>query len=228
MKNYLAGLALVFTIPVVADDHVAIVTQAFSNLSSDFHQEWAFTESVTEDGVTKIGRFDPRLPEYARWHLLTFDGREPTTVETDEYQKDKKDEFRDHDDDGEIDFINVDTLELVEETAGYWVFSFIPDMSLDEDDEARKFMENISGTVKIIRAGNYLEYIDMRNDGPIRPFFGVKISRFLTHLTFGPAGANGPIVPLSIDVAVKGRAMLFVKIDEIESTRYTNYEYAGT
>ena len=89
-------------------------------------------------------------------------------------------------------------------------------------------MQQVGGTIKVIRDGNYLEYIDLRNDKPIRPAFSVKISRFLTRLTFGPAGDDGPIVPLSIEVEVKGRAMLVIKIDERESVNYGDYEYVGS
>ncbi len=83
MRIYFAGLALLLTVPVVviADDHVDIVKRAFSNISKDFHQEWAFTESVTEEGVTLVGRYDPRFSDNARWNLLTIDGRAPTADE---------------------------------------------------------------------------------------------------------------------------------------------------
>jgi hypothetical protein len=149
MKIYFAFLTFVFAVPVVADDHAAIVNEAFSNVSNAYHEEWAFTQSTSEEGVQIVLRYDPRFPKSERWKLITVDG-------------------------------------------------------------------------------HYVQYIDLRNEGAIRPVFGVKIKRFLTHLTFGPAGSDGPIVPLSIDVELKGRAMLFVKIDESESVRYTDYEYVGT
>jgi len=228
MKTYFASLALMLSVAAAADDHAAIVEQAFANISNDHHQDWAFTESTIEDGVTIVGRYDPRLPEDARWNLLTVDGREPTAEEIDEFLDDREDDFHDDDDDNEIDIVDVNTLEVIEETDEYWLFRFIPDMDDDEDGEAQKFMQQVDGTVKIIRDGNYLEYIDMRNEKPIRPVFGVKISRFLTHLTFGPAGGDGPIVPMSIDVEVNGRAMLVIKIDEQESSRFYDYEYAGS
>lgn len=227
MRIYFAGLALLLTVPVVADDHVDIVKRAFSSISKDFHQEWAFTESVTEEGVTIVGRYDPRFADNARWNLLTIDGRAPTADEIADYQDDKKNEFDGHDDDSEIDIVNLDTLELIEETDDSWVYRFIPEVDDDDDEEGREFMQQVDGTIKVIRDGNYLEYIDLRNDKPIRPAFSVKISRFLTRLTFGPAGDDGPIVPLSIDVEVKGRAILVIKIDVVESIRYSEYEYVG-
>ncbi len=227
MGIYFAGLALLLTVPVVADDHVDIVKRAFSNISNDFHQEWAFTESVTEEGVTIVSRYDPRFSDNARWNLLTIDGRAPTADEIADYQDDKENEFDGHDDDSEIDIVNLDTLELIEETDDSWVYRFIPEVDDDDDEEGREFMQQVDGTIKVIRDGNYLEYMDLRNDKPIRPAFSVKISRFLTRLTFGPAGDDGPIVPLSIDVEVKGRAILVIKIDVVESIRYSEYEYVG-
>jgi hypothetical protein len=229
MKNTFAGLVLLFSASVVADDHAAVISQALENMSNDYHDEWAFTESETEDGVTTVGRFDPRLSQGERWTLLSVDGRQPTEEEFADYRHDRRHDFQSDDDDSdnEIEIIDIDTLELIEETDDYWLFSFSPDIG-DDDEAARKFMKKVAGTVKVIRDGLYFEFIDMRNEKPIRPAFSVKISRFLTHLAFGPAAGNGPIVPLSVDVEVKGRAALVVKIDESESIRYTDYEYAGT
>jgi hypothetical protein len=229
MRIIISSLALLLAAPVAADDHVAILEQAFANISNDYHQDWAFTVSDTEDSVTTVGRYDPRLPKGSRWQLLTVDGRAPDAEEIADYQDDLEDEFDDDKDAGNVmEIIDVETLELIEETDEYWLFSFTPDVSDGEDDVANKIMQKIRGTAKVIRDGNYLAYIDMRSEKPVRPMFSVKISRFLTHVVFGPAGDSGPIVPLSIDVEVKGRAALVVKIDERESTRYSDYEYTGS
>ena len=234
MRIYFAFLTLVLAIPAVADDHVAIVNEALSKISNDYHKEWAFTQSATEDGVQIILRYDPRFSAGERWKLITVDGREPTADEIAEHQEGKEDEFHKDENDNDGKIVDLKTLSLVEQTNEYWVFRFTPNVDIDEDDDedeeeaARKFMQQVIGTIKIIRNGNYVQYIDLRNERPIRPVFGVKIKRFFTHLTFGPADGDGPIVPLSIDVEVQGRAMLFVSINEVESVRYTDYEYAGS
>ncbi len=224
MKIYSAFLTLVLALPVVADDHAAIVKKAFSNTSNGYQKEWAFTQSATEDGVQIIQRYDPSFPGNERWKLITIDGREPTADEIAEHKEDG--EHWQDSNNGEI--VNFETLSVVEETPEYWVFRFTPDVGNDETKAARKFMRKVVGTIKIIRDGNYVEHIKLMNEKAIRPAFGVKISRFLTHLTFGPAGGDGPIVPLSIDVEVKGRAILFASFDESESVRFTDYEHVGT
>lgn len=228
MKIFFAGLALLLTVPVVADDHLDIVERALGNISADFHQQWAFTESATEKGVVFVGRYDPRLSGNKRWNLLTIDGRTPTAGEIADYQDDKEGHFDGDDNDSDIELVKLETLELIEETDDSWVFRFVPKLDDDEDKHARKFMRQVDGTLKINRNGNYLEYIDLRNKKTIRPAWGVRFSRFRTRLTFGPAGDAGPIVPLSIDVELKGRAMVFIKINESESVRYDHYEYVGS
>ena len=216
------------TLPVFADDHISIVKEAFSNLSNDYHQEWAFTHSATEGDVQFVGRYDPRFPSEERWKLISIDGRVPTEQEIEEYQDDMGDEFHDDGPESDDEIIDFETLDLIEETEKYRVYRFTPDVGSDEDSAGRKFMQHVDGTIKIIRDGNYIQTIDLRNDKPVRPAFSVKISKFRTHLTFGPATEDGPIVPISIDVEVKGRAILFVKIDESESVRFTDYERVGT
>jgi hypothetical protein len=237
MKKYIVvitlNLTLLLAAPANADDYVNIVEQALANINSDYHQEWAFTESVVEDGETIVGRYDPSQSGGARWNLISIDGQQPTKKEISDFAEDREDKFGEHDNDNDddengLDLVNLDTLELIEETNDFWVFRFVPRLEDDEDDAAVKFMQKVDGTLRINRHGNFLEYIDLRNDKPIRPAFSVKISRFLTHLAFGPANGDGPIVPLSIDVEVKGRAMLVVGIDETESTRYYSYNYVGS
>jgi hypothetical protein len=78
-----------------------------------------------------------------------------------------------------FDLISMDTLDLLEETESYWIFRFVPTAGDDDDQDPEKFMQKVTGTLKIIRAGNYPEYIRLQNDKPIRPAFGVKIKEFL-------------------------------------------------
>ena len=91
----------------------------------------------------------------------------------------------------------------------------------------RKVLERMDGTVKIIKGGHYLEYIDIRNTKPIRPKVGVKMKKFLTRISFGPAVEGGPIVMKSMDVAIKLSAYLLVRVDEAESVQFSDFEFAA-
>ena len=216
------SVALVFLagISAGAEDYSELFEEAIETIDWEFGQEWAFTETSLRDDGLFVGHFDPRLEEGERWSLISVDRRQPTEKEAEKYEHDKAD----HGDSSEsrtTGIVGSDSLELLEETDDYWLFTFVPD-----DDEVA-FTESVDAKVKIIKAGHYVESIDIRNHSDIKPGFGTKISRFVMQLEFGPAAEDGPIVPLSINVHVTGRALLFIGFDETESTRYSDFEHVS-
>jgi hypothetical protein len=231
----LVALVLMLAPPVPAEtafhSYEALFESALDSVAWNPHEDWAFTETASGSDGDFVGRYDPRLPEEERWNLLSIDGRDPTDEESREYTERKRSENHDDDreDDGRIDgMIEPGSLELVEETAAYWLLRFVPtDDDGDDDEMGRKVLERMDGTVKIIKDGHYLEYIDIRNTKPIRPKVGVKMKKFLTRITFGPAVEGGPIVMKSMDVAIKLSAYLLVRVDETESVTFSDFEFAA-
>ncbi len=223
----LAMAALLLPMHAAASDYSALLDEATSALDNHYESDWAFTETSVESEVTTVARYNPALPDGARWILLTVDGRNPTTEEVTEFRADKAGDDRGNDDgDPENDveeLVQPDSLSLIEETDDHWLFSFVP--TEDEDDEG--FFEHVDATLKIIKDGPYVEFINLQSNKPFRPQMGVKIKDFLTRLTFSPAVADGPIVPVSINIRIKARAFLFIGIDETVSISFSDYEYVG-
>ena len=213
-----------------ADDHASFVRQAFAAVDGDFRKDWAFTETSIEDDVTFAWRYDPSRRPGQHWLLIGVDGRKPTPAELDEFGV-RSDTDHDGDDDenlaDELEIINFDSLELIEQSDRRRVFSFNPNGDDDADEEERRFMEQVSGRLSIALDGPYVEYLELRNDKPIRPATGVKIKRFLTRLVFARLGESGPVVPMSVDVEIKGSALLVVRFDEKESIRFSDFKYVG-
>jgi hypothetical protein len=225
MREMIFAPLLLLSMAAGANEHTDIVERAFAAIDGQAHRSFAFTETTVEDEVRLVGRYDPGMPAEQRWTLLSVDGREPTDREREDYREDRHDGFDDDEDsDREIDMIDFDTLRLVEETDDDWLFEFVPIIDDEEDDDGRKFMKNVRGTVRIVRDGHYPAWMEMRNHKTIRPAFGAKISHFLTRLTFGPATEGGPIVLRTMDVQVKGRAALVISFDVSESTQYSEFE----
>ena len=233
-RGALAALALMLALPARAetafDSYEALFESALETVAWNAHENWAFTETSSGSDGDFVGRYDPRLPEEERWTLLSIDGRDPTAEESREYAERKRGENHDGDqeDDGRIDgMVEPGSLELLEETAAYWLLRFVPTDEGDDDDMGRKMLERMDGTVKIVKDGHYLEYIDIRNTKPIRPKIGVKMKKFLTRITFGPAVEGGPVVMKSMDVAIKLNAFLVVRVDKTESVRFSDFEFAA-
>jgi len=208
-------------------DHGAILQNATQAMNDDYMQEWAYTETTIEDEENVVGRYDPRRAEGERWQLLSFNDRQPTAQEVADYAEEKEyDNDSSSSDNGDHDVSDMaepDSLRLIEETVDYWLYGFTP----IEDDEEEEFMKHVDATMKIIKDGPYIEYIDMHSDKPFKPQFGVKIKEFVTRLRFGLAANDGPVVPLSVDVRIKARAFLAISIDETISVSFSDYEYVG-
>lgn len=215
----LIALIWVSALPAQNHDYAALFEDAIKNIDWEFEDEWAYTETTLTDGELRIGRFDPRLEEDSRWSLISIDGREPTARERRKFAHDKED--HDSSDSRTTSIVGADSLELLEETDEYWLFSFVP----DEDEQS--FLESVDAKVKIVKAGPYVESINIRNHSVIKPGFGTKLSEFVMLLEFGPAIDNGPVVPRSVKVHVSGRALLFIGINETEVVTNGDFEYAG-
>jgi hypothetical protein len=235
-KGLIAVVAVFVTSVACAEaphgSYEALFQSAIKAITWDFHEDWAFTVTSSGNDGDRVGRFDPRLPEDERWTLLTIDGRAPTDEESAEYAGNNHhfgdgDSDDDDSDDNAIDMVEPGTLRLVEETNDYWLLSFVPTDDDDEDDVGRKVLESMQGTVKIIKDGEYLAYIDIHNDKPIRPKIGVKMKKFLMHMSFGPIANDGPVVMRSMDFAIKLSAFVLVRVNEAESVAFSEFEYAG-
>ena len=231
----LAALLLVIAAPApceqLQESYEALFERAIESIAWDFKGDWAFTETESGSDGDFVGRYDPRNPRDERWTLVTIDGREPTPDEARRYAERKRseDDGDEHESDGDVDaMVEPGSLELVEETGDYWLLRFVPTDDSDDDEMGRKVLERMDGTVKIVKDGHYLEYLDIRNTRPIRPQAGVKMKKFLTRITFGPAVDGGPIVMKSMDVAIKLSAFLLIRVDETESVRFSDFEYAGS
>lgn len=202
------------------EDHNAIFETAVEAVEFDFDERWAYTETRVDGEHVWVGRYDPRRSSGERWEIVSVDGRTPTARQVEAFQEDKQHDHSDNGDQRVNALVEKDSVRLIEESDGFWLFGFSP----DEDQEV---MNSLDATIRIDKGTGQLAYIDLRNVEPIKPGRGVKISKLITRLTFGPAVDGGPVVPLSTQVEVRGRAFLVISFDEEELTRNSDFEFVG-
>lgn len=122
-----------------------IVEQAFDEMEDDLSENFAYTETRRFNDGVFIGRYDPRLPEEARWIITSIDGREPSEKEVEDFLERKNNAQADQSDDegSSIASIVADgSLALLNETDAHWVFSFKPTAGTEE---AAEFMKSVDG-----------------------------------------------------------------------------------
>ena len=219
-KLLTAAILLVFSGAYAETDYSVLLDEALDAVDWEFEKEWAYTETTLQDGELWVGRYDPRVSVDDGWKLISVDGREPTSGQVHKFLHDR-DEHGGASDKTVSAIVEPDSLELIEETDDYWLFSFV----LSDNEEA--FTDSVDTTLKIIKDGRYISHIEMHNHSAIKPGFGTRLTSFLTWFSFGPAVDGGPIVPKSVKVQVTGRALFFIAIDETETIEYSDFEYAG-
>ena len=228
-RRAMAAVLLVLTLAVSVqadEDYRALFERAVAAIDADFENDWAYTETrVTRERVY-VGRYDPRRPHGERWQLVSVNDRDPTAEEVDEYLEDKSDDDSNDSEERLETMVEADSIRLIEETAAQPLRRLLHALLGFDPQEDESFMDAIDATIRIDKRLGHLEYVDIRNHKTIRPAFGVRISKLVTRLTFGPAEPGGPVVPQSTQVEVKGRAYLLVGFDEEELTHYSDFEYA--
>ena len=219
----LATCLLLFATLAFAESHEELIDRAFEAIEDDLSRHWSYTHTQENSEGLHVGRYDPRLPETERWELISVDAREPTASEIQDYlEKRRKEQDEDTDDDGEFESVaKGGSIALVEETDSYWLFSFEPVADSEEDLD---IMASVDGTLRVNKDGHYVAEITLQNRGTIKPGKGVKIEKFLTRMAFAPIHEGGPVLPLSIEATIKGKAFLVVKFDEQEKVTYSNFE----
>lgn len=219
--------------PARADSLAELLESAVAAVSWRLPESVAYTETLAQGERTYVGRFDPSQTPESRWTLVSVDGRPPTDEETAEYLDDKSEasrraeETEDDDDREESDdrqlvrMIDPDSLVLLEETADHWLLGF---RLAGGDKKQARFFAKLRGTARIARDDGRLVSVDIQNQGDVKPTFGVRIREFLTRFDFARAIGDGAVVPVGVELRVKGRAYLAVGIDETETRRFSNFE----
>ncbi len=227
MKLLATTLLLLATCAASAQAHEDIVARGFEALSDDFPEKWAFTETVEKEEGSTVATYDPDRTGDDLWVLLSVDGRDPTDEEISDFRemKRKRREAREENEsEGRLtidNMVSAGSLELIEETDAFWLFGFRPAAD-SEDDE--KFMQAVDGTLQVVKDGEYVAWLRMKNRETVRPGKGVKLETFDTRLEFAPAYDGGPVLPIGVRTEVKGKAFVVVKINEIVTVRYSDFQ----
>ncbi len=223
MKILAALLLLLLVGTSSAETHEELVKRAFTAMERDLSANWSYTQTTRSSDGIFVARYDPRLPQEKHWTLASVDGRAPTDDEIEAFLEEKAKRNGRDDNDDEPMFADG-TIELLEETDAYWLFSFRP--KTDSDEEA-EFMEAIDARLKVVKNGHFVSLVSMRNTDTIKPGKGVRIRKFETELEFAPAYDGGPTVPRRVRAAVQGKAFLVMSIDEEEDIEFSDFERVG-
>ena len=112
------------------------------------------------------------------------------------------------------------SLELIEDQAERWLFSFTP------TGEDQKMMRKMKGELSINKAGNYLEWMDVRSKKPSRANFVTKMKEFVMHYEFQSLD-GGQVVPTSFEFRIHIAVGGIDVADEHLFANYSDYKFVN-
>ncbi len=215
----LLSLAFALTLSVRASEVPAYVREALSHFISDAPKGWAYTLTTTKDGDTSIERYDPAQPIGAQWTLLQRNGRPPTDDERRRYTQYKTGTTQGSTRAATFEKSDIDfgSMRLVHEDAARAEF----ESRFREGDD--KMLAHFVVNLTVAKQPAMLEKFALRLAAPFSPVIGVRMKELFVDMTFSPATADRPSLPLTSTSRFHGRFMLFKSIDEEISIAYSDY-----
>ena len=143
-----------------------IVKAALKNLdATNLDEDWYFTMTVAEKGELQIIRSDPRRGTYEKRQLLTVDGIAPNSQRLNEFHDKEVKRITDIDPDarGYGYMVDTQTLELIEASDGYAMFSFSPRVKMLEDSR-----DQLRGTLLLDSATQHIDDIEIINTDALK------------------------------------------------------------
>ena len=204
-------------------DWAPIVKAALKNLdATNLDEDWYFTMTVVEKGELQIIRSDPRRGTYEKRQLLTVDGIAPDSQRLNEFHDKEVKRITDIDPDarGYGYMVDTQTLELIEASDGYAVFSFAPRVKMLEDSR-----DQLRGTLLLDSTTQRIDKIEIINTDKLSPAFSVTLDTFRLELFFAQEQGENLLQKLESHTAGKmGFLKSFDALVIVDFSEYTRAE----
>ena len=163
-------------------DWAPIVKAALENLdATNLDEDWHFTMEVLEAGELQMIHSDPRRDTYEKRQLLTVDGIAADSQRRDEFHVKEVKRINDIDPDalGYGYMVDMETLDLIEDSDEHLIFSFVPRVKMLEDSR-----DQLRGTLLLDSATQQIKEIEIINTDELSPAFSVTLDTFRLGLSF--------------------------------------------
>lgn len=216
-------LILALLLSTAATPSADLVDRALDAMEAAEPRDWAFVETVDFNDTRIVHRHEPDREGADRWVLVSIDGRAPTDDEREKHAKRKAaQETQEDGNNGLRKLIAPGSLVMLDHDASFARYRFKP--VTDDEGDARLY-EHLTGTLRVVKDGPYIDRVELNSDKPFSPGFSVKVHSFSIVMTFGPEGGDGAVLPRSERFRMAGRAMVVKKIDMDVNVRYGDYTF---
>ena len=179
-----------------------------------------FSESSERPDEVREERFVAHDDD-GRWQLVAVNGEAPSARALDDYAKASGERARRPSTAADFplaDVIDERSVAVAEEDARTITFSFTP------TEEGAPEPRKVAGTLVVDKATLRPRRFVVANTETLSPAPTVKMQEFRQEIDFAVDAATGALIFESMRFAVRGRAMVFKKINEEVTLRFSDYD----
>ena len=222
--NHLPALAIglvIYCVPAHGNERFARFLDANPALDNTV---CAYTSTATSSqypGETRVDRFSPA----DGWQLVSINGEPPSPQALADYADDAEQRDGRRQQPAKLDFskmARMDSVEVVEEDPDTLVFAFSPQAG--GATGGRAMAGKMAGTLTVAKDGLRPLKLSLELQEPASPAPTVKIQAFRQEMTFAMEPTTGASLLASMTVSMRGKALLFRKMDNEARVAFSGYD----
>ncbi len=197
----------------------AMVETALNKLAADSTNQYSYTKKTIATEETRTIKYDPTEKGSDRWELVSVNGQSPTREVLKAFYKKQANNEGKKGRSFTFDSEEMQDFSLKSETAEMIEYSY-----RIESDKNKKMTEKLICEIAINKSDTSLAAIKMQITEPVSPMVSVKLEKFHVEMNFDRYQPTGSPVLAQTKTRIKGKAMLFKKIDENVMEKYYDYK----
>lgn len=204
-----------------------LISEALAEFESTSREQWSYKVSRYEneegDISSRIEIHDASKPDGQRWQLASIDGKVPSDEQQRGFAEQKAEQATAKKQKsisvrlGKI--IQIETLQVATEDEQILQATF--DVSFPEF--AEKATENLTGHLTYNKSEQFIETIEIINNGNFSPMLTADISDFKMVFVF--QRIDKAILPLEYRLSMKGTYAFFAEINELSRDTFSDYRF---
>ncbi|MFP4549147.1 MAG: hypothetical protein ACLFQM_13535 [Fidelibacterota bacterium] len=196
-----------------------MVETALNKLAADSTNQYSYTKKTRSAERTRVIKYDPTEKGSDRWELISIDGQQPTKEELKSFYEEKAKNEEKNGRSFSVDSDEMRDFTLISETGDMIKYSYRV-----ESEKNKKMTEKLRCEMAINKKDTSLAEIKMEITEPFSPMVSVKLEEFHVEMKFDRYQPTGSPVMAQTKTRIRGKAMLFKKIDQNVTEKYYDYQ----
>ena len=209
---------LIFTCLIFAQTPQIIET-AFGKMEADSIYQYSYTKVVQTTENNRVMSYDPTKEGSDCWKLVSVNGNEPGKKDLKAFYKEMSNSGENNNKSISMGSDDMTNFSVINDFDNNIEYSF----NIDGDDDD-KMADALTCTISLNKIDSTITKMTMYITETLSPMLSVKIEEFKVEMIFDKLAETGSTLIQETKTRIKGKAMVFKKINENVTETYYDYK----